>query len=181
LYLHTELLDLVDRHVAGGWDLERLASRYGVEHEVHFDRSIRIGEGVSDAELAARMGACDVHLLPYDCGGWELTVLETAACGVPNVITDIATPPDYASAFAELVSPAARVQTPTGMKGYIDEGLAVAALMRLTRDHGHRATLGRRGIEAAAAYSWDRVGELWDQRLRAIAPPRSGRGLRAPR
>ncbi|HUG86928.1 MAG TPA: glycosyltransferase, partial [Euzebya sp.] len=123
--MHTELLKGQERRVTGGWDLERMARRLGVSDHVRFDRSLRIGRGVAGGELARRMAACDVHLLPYEGGAWELTVLETAACGVPNVITDAAAPPEYAAPFSILVPPNMRVPGPRGARAFMDVGLAV--------------------------------------------------------
>lgn len=92
----------------------------GISDQVVFDRSIRVGLGVDEHELARRMGACDVHLLPYDSVGWELTVLETGACGVANIITDIAAPPEYAAPFSVLVPTVARPFNTNGVRGVID-------------------------------------------------------------
>ena len=166
LYLHTELLTARERRVSGGWDLERLARRLGVCDRVRFEPSLRFGHGVPDHELARRMAACDVHLLPSEAGAWELTVLETAACGVPNVITDAAGPPEYAAPFSLLVPPLLRVHGPAGARAFIDVGGAVAALDRLADDPAQRRRLGRRGIEVARAHRWDRIGDAWFDLLR---------------
>jgi glycosyltransferase involved in cell wall biosynthesis len=167
LYLHTELLTARERRGSGGWDLERLVRRFGVHDRVQFEPSLRLGHGVPDRELARRMAACDVHLLPFESGAWELTVLETAACGVPNVITDTAGPPEYAAPFSLLVPPLLRVHGPHGARAFIDVGGAVAALERLADDPAQRRRLGRRGIEVAAAHRWDLIGDAWFDLLRS--------------
>ncbi len=167
LYLHTELLTARERRVSGGWDLERIAHRLGVVDRVQFEPSLRFGRGVVDTELARRMAACDVHVLPYEAGAWELTVLETAACGVPNVITDAAAPPEYAAPFSLLVPPMMRVHGPRGTRAFIDVGRAVDALQRLADDRAERRRLGACGIEVARAHRWDRIGDLWLEVLRS--------------
>lgn len=151
LYLHTELLSSVERRLSGGWHLERLVARLGLSGQVLFDRSHLVGVGVEAAELARRMSACDVHLLPYDRGGWELTVLETAACGVANIITDVSAPPEYAAPFSMLVPTLAQPFGPYGSQGVIDFGGAIGALARLAADPPARQQLGRRGSEVARA------------------------------
>jgi glycosyltransferase involved in cell wall biosynthesis len=169
LYLHTELLGRRERVASGGWDLEAIARRLGVRDRVRFDPALRVGHGVEARELARRMGACDLHLLPYEAGGWELTVLETGACGVPNVITGTAAPPEYASAFSEVVPPATRLSGPAGDREIIDLGRAVEVLERLAGDPGRRQELGSRGVEVAAAHSWARIGRSWDHLLSSVA------------
>lgn len=167
LYLHTELLTGRERRVSGGWDLERMARRLRVRERVLFDPSLQFGRGVADSELARRMAACDVHVLPYEGGAWELTVLETAACGVPNVITDAASPPEYAAPFSILVPPMMRVHGPRGARAFMDVGRAVAALQRLSGNPEERRRLARHGMEVAHAHQWNRIGDYWLELLQS--------------
>lgn len=167
LYLHTELLTARERRISGGWDLERMARRLGVHDHVLFDRSLQFGRGVADSELARRMAACDVHVLPYEGGAWELTVLETAACGVPNVITDAAAPPEYAAPFSILVPSMMRVHGPRGARAFMDVGGAVAALQRLSGNREERRRLAQHGIEVARAHQWNRIADDWLELLRS--------------
>jgi glycosyltransferase involved in cell wall biosynthesis len=162
LYLHAELLAGEALAASGGWDLELLVERMGLQRQVLFNRDLQVGRGVALTELAARMAACDAHLLLYEGGGWELTVLETAACGVPNVITDTANPPTYAAPFAVLIPPAAFETGPDGqVYALADELEAAQALARLADEPAVRRRLGRAGTRTAASYSWDRVGGIW--------------------
>src|SRR5205085_869184 len=133
------------------------------------NRGLQIGQGVPVAELAERMAACDVHLLPCEGGAWELTVLETGACGVPNVITDYAGPPEYAAPFSLLVPVGAYLTQRRGdLRGIIDEERAVAALSQLASSPRLRRRLGRSGVRVAASYSCEQVGETWQRVLGAI-------------
>jgi glycosyltransferase involved in cell wall biosynthesis len=167
--MHTELGTRGERRDSGGWDLERLAVRFGISAQVQFDRGLSIGEGVPASELALRMGACDIHLLPFEGGGWELTVLETAACGVVNVITDAGAPPEYAAPFSELVPVACRVFGATGMRSLIDVGQAVGALLQVAHQPGRRRRMSQSGQEEAVAYSWTVIGQAWHRLLATLA------------
>lgn len=179
LYLHTDLLTRPERRITGGWDLELMARRLGVHDRVRFEPSLRSGRGMAVGELARRMAACDVHLLPYEAGAWELTVLETAACGIPNVITAAAAPPEYAAPFSILVPPAMRVQGPLGLRAFADGGRAVEALERLAGDPAERQRLGRRGVEVARAHRWQRIGTAWHRLLQTVAQPQDRQGRAA--
>jgi len=148
-----ELLSPVECTLSGGWQLERLVERLGLAGQVLFDRSRHVGMGVEAAEVAHRMGACDVHLLPFDREAGNFTVLETAACGVANIITNVSAPPEYASPFSILVPTLARPFGPYGAEGIIDSGAAIGALVRLAGDAPLRQQLGARGIEVAQAYA----------------------------
>ena len=131
LYLHTELLEPRERRSVMGWDIERLVLELGMAERVVLEPALQPGVGLPDVELARRMGACDIHLLPFMGGGWELTVLETAACGVPNVITDFAAPPEYAHTFSELIPVEGYRLRRYGVEGIMDIHAAVAAVARL--------------------------------------------------
>ena len=169
LYVHAELLSEAEQLVSGGWDLRELVRRMRLEDQVIFNPSLKVGRGVPEGELAVRMAACDVHLLPYEGGGWELTVLETGACGVPNVITDYATPPDYAAPFAECVPVAAYQARRRGeILAIISEEHAVAALTRLAKDSALRQRLGANGVRVASQYAWEGLGQRWLQLLGEI-------------
>lgn len=162
LYLHTEVLEESSRAESGGWDVVGLIEMMELGSQVVLHRSLRIGAGVPIGELAERMGACDIHFLPYEGGGWELTVLETGACGVPNVITDVGAPPEYARSFSVLVRVGAYdTQGEGDVRGLIDEEAALTALRRLARSSADRRRLGAAGVVAAAAHSWSEVGALW--------------------
>ena len=167
LYLHTDLQpDEARRAAPDARDLERIAARLGIASRVRFAPGIEIGRGVDVGELALRMGACDVHVLPYVCAGWELTVLETGACAVPNVITDAATPPGYAAPFSRVI-PAAMNLLETDARALIDIDLALRALLELAASPAERARLGAAGVVVARGLDWERVGEQWTELLRS--------------
>jgi len=168
LHLHTDVSDATARRVSGGFDLPLLARRLGVADRVRFDPTIGVGRGVPVERLAARMAAVDVHVLLGEGGGWEMTVLETGACGVPNIVTDHAGPATYAAPFARLIPVAQQIIQPWGIEGIADLDLAVQALVDLT-DPCERARLGQAGPTTAAGYSWDVIGARWHELLVEVA------------
>jgi len=167
-YLHTELLTPNERRAYMGFDLPRLSSLLGIHDRVIFEPSLAPGIGLQNEELARRMGACDVHLLPFMGGGWELTILETAACGVSNIVTEFATPPEYAQPFSELIPPSEHLLRPYGVAGVMDVHEGVAALNRLAESPETRAAMGRAGVEVAREHSQEKVGERWCRLLRTL-------------
>ncbi len=161
LYMHTDLPWDSARPVAGGWDLKLLAHRLTIADQIIWNRDLSVGFGVSTVELGQRMSACDIHLLPYEAGGWELTVLETGACGVVNVITDFAAPPEYAASFSKLIPVGAHVFEPTGVRGQMDIHAAVKTLVELAANPIERKVLGQNGIQTAQNFAWPRVAQRW--------------------
>ena len=100
-------------------------------------------------------------------------MLETGACGVANVITDFATPPEYAAEFSLRVAPA-HYRIGEDVRAVMDVDLGLAGLLRLLDDPLARRSLGERGPTAAARYAWPRICELWARRIQAhlAAAPR---------
>lgn len=164
VYLHTEV---TPRPGSQGWWLERLVAGLGLEADV-VTHDLDVTAALDTTELASRMAALDVHLLLYDCAGWELTVLETAACGVPNVITDTAGPPTYFRQGGELIG-GSTVVTPVGARTEADMDAAVTALLGLVDDPDQRRALGMAARVQAEAYDWSRVGDQWHRYLAGVA------------
>ncbi|MCB1739074.1 MAG: glycosyltransferase [Gammaproteobacteria bacterium] len=160
LYLHTDL----DAHRAGsasgGRDLRAIARALDVEQRVLFRDDIRIGRGDRVDALARRMAACDLHMLPYHCAGWELTVLETGACGVPNIITEVFSPPEYAEPFSWLV-PVGSYVLGRDVQALMDTDLGLLALKTLLEDPARRQALAAQGPRVAATLDWQRVAAAW--------------------
>jgi glycosyltransferase involved in cell wall biosynthesis len=174
LYLHTDLGAHETGAASGGRDLLRIADSYGIRDRVRLRPDIRIGRGDDEEELARRMGACDVHVLPFECAGWELTVLETGACGVANVITEVAAPPEYAAPFSRVV-PVGSWVLEDDLRGLVDTDLALRAIVELLDDPAARRQLAAQGPPTAKCYDWHAVGSLWVEALTArLAAWRSG-------
>lgn len=163
--LHTEDADRATRASSGGWDLDMLIERYALDEVLWWQRELGVGQGVPIGELVERMAACDVHLLLSDCGGWELTMLETAACGVANVVADAGAFGEYTAPFAEVVPVIDRHWPDHGHRGEVDIGAAVAAVAALFADPVERRQLAERGIQTATSFSVDVVGQRWYERL----------------
>lgn len=169
LVMHTDLSSARERRASGGFDLELLARRLGVADVVTFHHDLGVGRGVPDERLADRMAAVDVHLLLCVGGGWELTVLETGACGVPNVVTDYAGPAEYAGPFSRLIPVVDQVIQPWGVEGIADLDAAVGALVELADHPEGRAQLAAAGPLTAEDYRWERVGARWSDLLTEVA------------
>jgi glycosyltransferase involved in cell wall biosynthesis len=168
LYLHTDQVPEQSLAVAGGWRLGEIAGRLGVGDQVVWPDPHKLGNGIPVEELRLLMSATDIHVLPYQQGGWELTVLEAAACGVPSVITDFSGPPCYARPFSEVVPVAGHRLDEIGLGGIIDLDWALGVLLRLANDPTRRRELGRRGVETAERYRWPRVCDRWHKLLTTV-------------
>lgn len=117
--------------------LERLIDERGVRGDVSF-----IG-AVPRAELAARMGRCELVVVPSHSETYGLVTLEAAACGVPVV----------AGAVPGLIDSVRAGATGVLVPGR-DERTWAAAIERLLRDPVRRATMAQASVAFARAHSW---------------------------
>lgn len=90
VYLHTE-----KRGAQGGVDLVRLAEACGIPE----DRLVWTDQwayylGLDPATVAVLMGSMDVHLLCSRGEGFGIPVIETAACGVPSIVSNFTAQPE---------------------------------------------------------------------------------------
>ena len=98
---------------------------------------------------------CLVHPAFYE--GFGLTPLEAMACGTPVIVSNVSSLPEVVGDAALLVNPEQ------------DEEITVA-LWRVLTDAALREQLRRKGLQRAAAFSWQRAAELtMDVYMRAAA------------
>jgi glycosyltransferase involved in cell wall biosynthesis len=84
-----------------GWDLSYIANTLGVGDKVFFSNKAQklVGDNfVTNEDMARMYQSADVHLLLTGGEGFGLPLLESMACGVPNITTDFTTGPELVGA-----------------------------------------------------------------------------------
>jgi glycosyltransferase involved in cell wall biosynthesis len=123
---------------ATGWLVDRMLSRSVAEDAIEFKGF------VGDEELARLMRGALVFVYPSLYEGFGLPVLEAMAQGIAVLTSDVGATREVAGDAALLVDP---VSTSSIRDG----------LVRLLNDEALRSELSRRGMERAAAFSWERA------------------------
>ncbi|MBI1725261.1 MAG: glycosyltransferase family 4 protein [Candidatus Tectomicrobia bacterium] len=116
----------------------QMAADLGVE-----DRVIFTGF-VPDEHLPILYNGAEVFVYPSSYEGFGLPVLEAMACGAPVVTTSATSIPEVAGEAALLVPPG-------------DEEALAREIEGLLSDPERRREMGRRGIQRASHFTWDRV------------------------
>lgn len=143
--LHTELPD-VYLVFAGDYqgdvffscykDLQEQVRAAGLEHRVIFTGYL------ADDHLLALLNHTSVLLLPSFCEGFGLPAVEAAACGAPVLATT-------RSPLPRLLGQGAIALDPEDRTGWRE------ALRRVLQDGALRERMGRAGMAAAGALSWE--------------------------
>lgn len=124
------------------------------------------GSTFSMRQMATFMRAGDCYVAPYFAEGFNLPVLEAAACGLAVICTaggptDDFTDPSFASRISSRVVPARVGATQTGDALLPDHADLVERMRDAARDAGR--TRGRGAIGAswvAERYTWDKVTDV---------------------
>ena len=153
-----------------GWDLPWLSRYYGVENRVILDPNLKPGVGVPDHILNYIMNSYDVHLVPTNSEGWGLSILETMACGIPNIISDYSAHGDWAKDAALMIKLAAKIHEPitNHIKGIIDVEHAAEQIAALYNDHKLQKEYRKKSFQLAEKLQWKNVCEEWNILLNNI-------------
>jgi glycosyltransferase involved in cell wall biosynthesis len=135
------------------------------EREAVAPRLTYLGDRRSAREMADLLRAADVYVAPYLAEGFNLPVLEAAACGVPAICTAGGATDDFvAPSFAwRIRSRPDRVHTDMGFVGEVlqpDVEHLIELLREAARDPDAVRRMGAAGAEhVAREFTWDRVTE----------------------
>jgi glycosyltransferase involved in cell wall biosynthesis len=121
-----------------------------------------IGGLQSSIRMADIYRAADIYVSPYRAEGFNLPVLEAAACGKPVVVTAGGASEDFVTdAFALKVSGTPRTTEMMGATGHFiepDVGHLVSQLERAITDTDWRTTAGAAATaHAAKNFTWDQA------------------------
>jgi len=125
---------------AKGWGKDNLRRRM-LELGLS-DREVRFLGFVPEEDMPALYAGALVFVYPSLYEGFGLPLLEAMACGAPVACSNHSSLPEIGGDAAVYFNPESA-------------GEMAAALAKLLGDPGLRATLSRRGLERAQAFSWE--------------------------
>jgi alpha-1,3-rhamnosyl/mannosyltransferase len=136
-----------------------LVASSGLAARVHF-----LGF-VPDDDFPALMTGATAFLFPSLFEGFGLPALEAMACGTAVIASSTTSLPEVCGDAALLVEPS-------------DPAALARALERIANDAPLRQQLGRRGLERAASFTWQRTAaatlDLYDESVQAGAIAQTG-------
>jgi GT2 family glycosyltransferase len=134
---------------------------FGIEPELADEDGMRYVEAPSDAQVGELFNQATVFVQTSTHEGFALPPLEAMATGGAVVCTDAHGNRDFCLDGENCLMPE---PTPAAVS---------AAIQRLLDDPGLRETLGRAGIDTAAAYAWERRIDALEEFLAEVARPRA--------
>jgi D-inositol-3-phosphate glycosyltransferase len=165
LFLHMGVED-------AGWNVIRLARRYGVEDRVLMSSLARIIQGVSTKQLNLVYNACDVGLNTSSAEGWGLPSFEHAATRAAQIVPRHSACEELWRDSALLLDPTLSVVNDKILtEAWLVSPESVAeALERLYRDRELLAELSELAYRNANRpdYRWEAISARWDSIFREV-------------
>jgi glycosyltransferase involved in cell wall biosynthesis len=157
-YMHAPLSDTI------GWDLQWLTTYYGLTDRVIFDKNLQPGMGPDEIHMNEIVNCFDVHMLLANSEGWGLPMLETAAAGVPNIVSDYSAHADWGKNTLLMCKIGAYEHEPrTGfIKGIADVDHAAHQLKLLYDSKKMCRDYGSRGVSLGKKLDWSNVCKQWE-------------------
>lgn len=153
-----------------GWDLPWLAKYYGIDDRCIFNNELRPGEGPSIEHLNELVNCFDAHMLLSNSEGWGLSLIETAAAGIPNITTKYSAMADWGKdtlLFAKVA--AYEHEAKTGfVKALVDVEHAAKQLQLLYASPKMCREYGTRGVKLGQKLDWNKVTDKWVELLDSI-------------
>lgn len=153
------------------WIAQNLKSLPRVQANLVTQRMLYRGDAFSMEQMASLYQAADAYVSPYRAEGFNIPVLEAAACGVPVICTRGGSTDDFVDdSFAWRIDSRLRSVVIDGAAGEAlepDVDHLVALMERLVEAHDFRQAAARLGpAHAAGRFSWE---SAVDQTLRWLA------------
>lgn len=165
LYLHCALKD------PAGWNIPELMEYFNVKkNRLLVDKTIGVGQGVSEEELRDRYICCDATILPTKGEGWGMTIQESMACGVPVITTDYSAHPEYCKEGSLFIKAAAYEMDNALVTNRVIVSVTdfVDKIGQLYNSATLREKLGKAGRVKSLELSRDKVVKMWESFLDSI-------------
>jgi glycosyltransferase involved in cell wall biosynthesis len=120
---------------------------FGAARDSYFTDDLVFTGYLPQEDVVALYNAADLFVYPSIFEGFGLPPLEALACGTPVVTSST-------SSFPEVVGEAALAVDP------LDEAALAGAMARVLHDPALRTRLSERGLQRAAAFSWEATARI---------------------
>jgi glycosyltransferase involved in cell wall biosynthesis len=147
--------------------LETMSAR---DQQRVLDRTTYFGKSFPNTKIAMLYQAADAYVSPYRAEGFNMPVLEAAACGVPIICTAGGPTDDFVTdAFArkiESTKSAHKVEDQDASRLLPNVEHLIALMKTAIEDHAWRKRAAEAGpLHVRANYTWDKVVDTLVQKL----------------
>jgi D-inositol-3-phosphate glycosyltransferase len=145
-----------------GVSVKQLMNYYGVHKRIILAEP-PMGQGYSEATVAATYNTFDVQITTTQGEGFGLTTLEGMACGIPQIVPDWSALGEWAKSAVYAVPCTSTAVGPPYVNvigGIADEKLFIDGLQYLYKDRAARERMSHAGLALAREprFRWENIG-----------------------
>lgn len=140
-----------------GDDLDIITTLYNIRDRVDFYEYNMVGAQLDTAFMGGIYNFFDAHVLPTGGESFGLPFLESMACGIPNIGTDLPVLHEIYGDSIEYVPTDGYQITEVGELPQIDIEILAEKMELLRHDEAYRNELVEKGIETSKKYTWEKA------------------------
>jgi len=138
-----------------GSDLDIVGGLYKTTEGIDFHEMTVLGIPLDTTFMGSMYNYFDVHVLPTSGEAFGLPILESQACGIPNIVTDLPVLREIYEDTVMYVPTDGYTVTDRGEMPLIDIDALAARMEILRLDQDRCQELAKKGIEHAKKYTWE--------------------------
>lgn len=148
---------------AGGHNLAQYAKKLGINKKVIFSGTPSPYIGVPESQINIIYNAMDMHVLPTSGEGFGLPLIESMACGVPNIMSDCTTARELIRNHGEIIKLSAKMHGEHNtLRAIIDTKDLVKKMDKIYYSKKLREKYSQEGRKFVLKnYTWDKVVRGW--------------------
>lgn len=162
LYFHGATKDV-------GWNIEQMADFFGIQDRLILTaKDLSAGNGVPLDTMRNIYSSFDIHMSTALGEGWSLTVHESMACGIANIVPEWSALAEWPRGGVSYI-PCTSIQVNPGgintVGGIADKRLYVEELEHMYQDVDYRNSVAKAGFDLVnqPKFSWNAVANQFDQ------------------
>lgn len=150
-----------------GWDLNVLVQEFRLlKDKVYIPQNLTPQRGIDNKDLRIIYNCMNVHVNTAWGEGFGIPILESMACGIPNIVPDYTTGPELVgeSKSGLLLKPAAvySVEALSHIRRFIVDPLNLLDTMNfMAENESPLKEYSKRAKTKAAEFNWDNIMPLW--------------------
>lgn len=150
-------IELVAPGIANSPKLERVEKSFNELLEKYPDRIVLHREKIDRQELKKMYDECLVYIQPSRYESFGMTVLEAMACGKAVIVSNKGGLPEVVGNAGKIIP--------------FNTNLFVREILKLLKDFKLRERYGRRGIERAKDFTWEKISKQTLDLYKKISKP----------
>ncbi len=149
-----------------GEDLITISDKLGIRKKILYTGLKSFYYGMPDVHLNLLYNAMDIHAISTTGEGFGIPIIESMACGVPNILTDYTTSRELIEGCGELCKISAFIEASNTRRAIVDVNDMAKKMQKLYDKPKLREKYGKIARDRVLNhYTWDKIGRMWIELL----------------